>query len=199
MMISDITKIHIKRNRLTIFQKNVYNNYGNTKFASFMSYIVSARNMLMLSENQFNNAKVSKINSAAYEDMVHISTEKSIDDKLHHRSLDNEEDLLLLSQAVDSVLSANKNIKITELKNKNYSNVRKRRNYSVQLDDQELSDIMSELKLTKMIISNKQKELDYIKSHIYNRDKVINDMEKQLYSALDKMLKFVVKYEQYLL
>ncbi|MGD9580277.1 MAG: hypothetical protein AB7V50_02815 [Vampirovibrionia bacterium] len=153
----------------------------------------------MLSENQFNNAKVSKINSAAYEDMVHISTEKSIDDKLHHRSLDNEEDLLLLSQAVDSVLSANKNIKITELKNKNYSNVRKRRNYSVQLDDQELSDIMSELKLTKMIISNKQKELDYIKSHIYNRDKVINDMEKQLYSALDKMLKFVVKYEQYLL
>lgn len=153
----------------------------------------------MLCENEIENVRVNKKPSASYEEMIPIISDDLIDEKHHQYSLQNEDDLSLLSKAVDSVLSNHSNIKVTSLKNSNYATGLQTQESSDEFDNRELSGLISELKMTKKLISKKQTELEFMQERMYKRDKAINEMESQLYTALDKMLEFVVKYEKYIL
>lgn len=139
----------------------------------------------MLCENQIDNVWVNKKPSASYDDMISIISDDLVDQKYQQHSLQSEDDLLLLSKAVDNVLSNHSNIKVTSLKRNIYSHVSKKQISSPKEDNEELICLLSELQLTKRLVTKKQTELDI--------------MENQLRTALVKMLEFVVKYEKYLL
>ena len=139
----------------------------------------------MLCENQIDDVWVNKKPSASYEEMIPIISDDLVDQKYQQHSLQNEDDLLLLSKAVDNVLSNHSNTKVTSLKRNIYSHVSKNQISSPKKDNEDLTSLLSELHLTQILVTKKQTELDI--------------MENQLRTALVKMLEFVVKYEKYLL
>lgn len=159
------------------------------------------------SNNQFRSQP--KL-SPKYKEMVKILPENydySYDKNYYDKVFD-ESDLSVLSNAVEEVIKNDSNMKITHFTRKyvddNHSKLAGLTNnencYNLNCNiknyyEQALSEMYCELEKSKELIFKNQVELLTCKDEIDKKDLKIDDMEDKLYKALDKMIEFIVKYE----